>query len=139
MKKLCLWLALASCTLPATVLAGTDVGVSVGIQQPGFYGRIDIGNAGAPPVLVYPQPVLAYPQPVQVYPQPVLIAAPAPRVVQRPIYMHVPPGHAKDWRRYCSRYGACAKPVYFVRDDWYHQHYDDHGRGRGKGHHRHDR
>ena len=129
MKKLCLWLALAGCTLPAA--AGTDVAVSVGINQPGFYGRIDIGGYPAPPVLVYPQPV---------------IIAPPPRVLvnQPPIYLHVPPGHAKDWRRYCGRYAACGQPVYFVREDWYRQNYrgyrgdryrdDDHGHGHGKGH-----
>lgn len=116
-----------------------DVGVSIGINQPGFYGRIDIGNT----------------QPVLMYPQPVIIAPPAYGVRQRPIYMRVPPGHAKDWRRYCSRYSACNQPVYFVRDDdrrypsqgrhdddRRHDHHDrddhdhghDRGHGRGKGH-----
>lgn len=115
-----------------------DVGVSIGISQPGFYGRIDIGNT----------------QPVLIYPQPVIIAQPAYGVRQRPIYMRVPPGHSKDWKRYCSRYSACNQPVYFVRDDdrryppqgrqdsrhdhdHYHEHdHDrhDHDRGPGKGH-----
>lgn len=125
MKKLCLWLALAGCTLSAT--AATDVGVSIGVNQPGFYGRIDIGGIGAPPVLVYPQPV---------------IVAPPPRVVvqRQPIYLHVPPGHAKRWPQYCGHYGACAQPVYFVQDDWYRKHYGG-PPGRGKGHgkgHKHD-
>ncbi|CAG9932294.1 hypothetical protein [Candidatus Nitrotoga arctica] len=35
-----------------------DVGVSVNIGQPGFYGRIDIGN--------YPQPQLIYPASVMI-------------------------------------------------------------------------
>lgn len=109
-----------------------DVGVSVGISQPGFYGRIDIGNT----------------QPVLVYPQPVIIAQPVYGVRQSPIYMRVPPGHAKDWKRYCSRYSACNQPVYFVRDDGGryqphdrhdyrdrddHDHDRDHDRGPGKG------
>lgn len=113
-----------------------DIGVSIGINQPGFYGRIDIGNT----------------QPVLVYPQPVIIAPPAHGVRLRPIYMRVPPGHAKNWRRHCSRYSACNQPVYFVRDDdrrhpsqgrpdHHHDHHrydrDDHGhdhdRGHGKG------
>ena len=110
-----------------------DVGVSIGINQPGFFGRIDIGNT----------------QPVLVYPQPVIIAPPAYGVRQRPIYMRVPPGHAKDWRRYCSRYSACNQPVYFVRDDDRrypsqgrhddHRRHDphdrdDHGHGHDRGH-----
>ena len=40
-----------------------DVGVSVSVGQPGFYGRIDIGN--------YPQPELIYAQPVVIRPAPV--------------------------------------------------------------------
>lgn len=118
MKKLCLWLALAASALPA---AATDIGVSVGISQPGFYGRIDIGSVGVAPVLVYPQPVI--------------IARPV--VVQQPIYMHVPPGHAKNWRKHCAHYDACGRPVYFVREDWYQKHYGGpphKGQGRGKGH-----
>ena len=120
MKALCLVLAAAALSAPA--LAGTDVGVSVGISQPGFYGRIDIGSVGAPPVLIYPQPVL--------------IAAPRTVVVQRPVYLYVPPGHAKNWRKHCAHYDACGQSVYFVRDDWYHQHYaarHDHGHGKGNG------
>ena len=64
-------------------------------------------------------------------------------VVQRPIYLHVPPGHAKDWRKHCDHYGACAQPVYFVQEDWYERHYaGGHGKhkghGKGKGHGKHD-
>ena len=47
-------LLLAASALPALA---ADVGVSVSVGQPGFYGRIDIGNA-PPPVLIYPQPVV---------------------------------------------------------------------------------
>jgi len=125
MKTLCLVLAAAALSAPA--LAGTDVGVSVGINQPGFYGRIDIGSVIAPPVLVYPQPVV--------------IARPAAVVVQQPIYLRVPPGHAKHWRKHCGYYGACARPVYFVQEGWYHKHYavrHHYGHGKGKGHDRDD-
>lgn len=100
MKKLLL--ALATLAV-APAFAQTSVGVSIGINQPGMYGRIDIGN--------YPQPVLVYPQPVIIQPSPVA-------VYQRPIYLYVPPAHQQDWRRYCSRYSACGQPVYFVREDW---------------------
>ena len=75
--------------------------------------------------------------PVLVYPQPVIIAPPPPRlVVPAPVYMHVPPGHAKHWRKHCEHYNACGRPVYFVREDWYQQYYavrDDHRHGHGKG------
>ena len=41
-----MWLALAGCSLSA--VAGTNVGVSIGVSQPGFYGRIDLGGVAAP-------------------------------------------------------------------------------------------
>jgi len=61
--------------------------------------------------------------------------------------LRVPPGHQKNWKRYCGRYEACGRPVYFVRDDWYNNVYApqyrerhrDHDRGHGKEHgHGHD-
>ena len=115
-------------TAASSVAFAADVGVSVSIGQPGFYGRIDIGNA-PPPVLVYPQPVV-----IQRVPQPVAV---------QPLYLHVPPGHAKDWRKHCHKYNACAQPVYFVKDEWYNDVYVPHyqtekgkghpGKGNGKG------
>ena len=104
-KKLLITAALAvSSAAPLSAAARSDVGVSVSVGQPGFYGRIDIGDA---------------PQPQLVYPQPVIIQQP-PRNFQRsPIYMHVPPAQAQQWRRYCGRYNACGQPVYFVQDRWY--------------------
>lgn len=121
MKQFALCLSLAAAALPA--LAGTHVGVSIGVSQPGFYGQIDIGRVSAPPVLVYPQPVIIT----------------QPRVVAQPVYLHVPPGHAKDWRKHCKHYDACGRPVYFVREDWYQKvympaPYKSHGKGHGKGH-----
>lgn len=79
--------------------AGSDVGVSVSVRQPGFYGRVQIGDR--PPPVVYSQPVIIQQTPVA--------------MVQQPIYMHVPPGHYKRWNRYCGRYRACGQPVYFVQ------------------------
>jgi hypothetical protein len=83
--------------------SAADVGVSVSIGQPGYYGRIDIGN--------FPQPVVMYPQPV--------VIAPQPRYAAAPLYLRVPPGHARHWSRHCGRYQACGVPVYFVQDRWY--------------------
>ena len=117
-----------------------DVSASIAISQPGFYGQINIGD---------------FPRPAVIYAQPVWIQRP-PRVVYvEPIYLHVPPGHEKHWSKHCAKYGACGRPVYFVREDWYqaqyvpryeHRDYDDrgesyanerkhkHGEGKGKGH-----
>jgi hypothetical protein len=102
------------------------VGVSVLVGQPGFYGRIDIGNVPTPPVVVYQQPVVIAPTPVAVY--------------QRPIYLHVPPGHAKNWGKHCARYNACGQPVYFVQEQWYQQKYVPVARRgyRERDHDRHD-
>lgn len=86
------------------VASAADVGVSVNISQPGFYGRIDIGRV--------PQPVVIYPQPVIIEQRPVTI-------VREPIYLRVPPGHEKNWGKHCHRYNACGQPVYFVQDNWY--------------------
>lgn len=124
MKRYVVSLLLAAATLPAFA---ADVGVSVTVGQPGFYGRIDIGNA-PPPVLIYPQPVVI---------QRVYVAQPPP-----PLYLHVPPGHAQKWSKHCHKYDACSRPVYFVKDDWYNNVYVPHyqqvhassnGKGNGKG------
>ena len=124
MKRYLVSLLLAAATLPAFA---ADVGVSVTVGQPGFYGRIDIGNA-PPPVLIYPQPVVI---------QKVYVAQPPP-----PLYLHVPPGHAQKWSKHCHKYDACSRPVYFVKDDWYNNVYVPHyqqvhassnGKGNGKG------
>lgn len=92
----------------ATTLAA-DVGVSISIGQPGFYGRIDIGD--------YP-----YPQPRLIYKAPIIVHR-HPGVYYEPLYLRVPPGHAKNWKRYCGRYDACNHPAYFVHDNWYRNEY----------------
>lgn len=129
MKRILLSALLAAAAAMPALAA--DVGVSVSIGQPGFYGRIDIGNA--------------YPAPQVIYPQPVVIVPSRVAVVQQPIYLRVPPGHAKDWGKHCRRYSACGQPVYFVQDSWYQQEYapryrgerggDDDGRHAKGGHH----
>lgn len=125
MKRLCLSLAFTA--LAVSAQAGTDVGVSISVNQPGVYGRIDIGSVGVQPVLVYPRPLV-------IYPRPVVVAAPMVQVVQQPVYLRVPPGHAKNWRKHCYRYDACAQPVYFVQEDWYQTNYaGGPGKGKGKG------
>ena len=135
MKRFLIAAAIATATVTIPALAA-DVGVSISIGQPGFYGQIDIGG--------YPPPQVIYHQ---------------PRVIQRvpmdrpPIYLRVPPGHAKHWSKNCHKYNACGERVYFVQDSWYNREYvpryqeqhrdqrgnqrNDHqgnGQGQGKGH-----
>jgi hypothetical protein len=124
MKPTVLVLALVAATSTAFITApalAADVGVSVSVGQPGFYGRIDIGG--------FPQPRVIYPQPVVIQPVPVA-------VVPQPIYLRVPPGHAKNWRKHCQKYDACNQRVYFVRDDWYNNVYVPgyQAKHQGKGH-----
>jgi len=116
MKRLIAALALTTAAVPA--LAAVDVGVSINVGQPGFYGQIDIGNA--------PRPVLVQPQPI--------VVQPVPRnVVVQPLYLVVPPGHRKHWDKHCFEYHACGRPVYFVDEGWYNDHYvpyyQEHHRG----------
>lgn len=108
----------------APAFAQTSVGVSIGINQPGVYGRIDIGN---------------FPQPQVIYAQPVIITRPAQYVQQQPIYLYVPPGHQKNWRKHCGRYNACGQPVYFVKEQWVRERYEDNHRGDDHGERRDDR
>ena len=104
MKNLKYFLIVAAFTVATGAALAADIGVSVSIGQPGFYGRIDLGNM--------PQPQLIYPAPVIIQQVPV-------GVVRQPIYLRVPPGHEKKWAKHCRRYNACGQPVYFVQQDWY--------------------
>ena len=107
MKRLLFAAALAAVGASGTVPAvAADVGVSVSIGQPGFYGHVDIGG--------YPPPQLVYRQPVVIERTP---------VYGQPIYLNVPPGHAKHWRQHCAAYNACNERVYFVRNSWYNRQY----------------
>jgi hypothetical protein len=115
MKRFLLAAAVAA-TMAAAPASAAEVGVSINIGQPGFYGRIDIGNV---------------PQPQFIYAQPVIIRRTA--VVQQPVYLHVPPGHEKKWSKHCSKYNACNQRVYFVQNNWYNDVYVPSYRGRGDG------
>jgi len=124
-------LLVAGLTLAAPAFAA-DVGVSIQISQPGVYGRVDIGR---------------FPQPQVIVAQPIFVQRPTVAVQRpEPVYLWVPPGHRKNWKKHCRDYGACGVPVYFVRDDWYDSHvrradlrgdrrddrYNDHGHGKDK-------
>ena len=137
MKTLAILTLAAAAVLPAHAV--TNIGVSIGINAPGQYGRIDIDN--------YPQARMAQPQPIIYAPSPVAI-------FQRPIYLYVPHAHQTNWGRYCGRYSACGQPVYFVQETWVHEQHrhekdkrkdrkeskysdrydkDKHDKGRGRG------
>lgn len=92
---------LGAAGLVESASAQTSVGLSIGINQPGVYGQINIGALPAP-ALVAPQPVIVAPGAVGV----------------PPAYLYVPAAEQRDWRRYCNKYNACGRPVYFVREDW---------------------
>ncbi|MDB5970456.1 MAG: hypothetical protein JWQ90_2906 [Hydrocarboniphaga sp.] len=134
MKKILIIAGLAALASPAFA---ADIGVSVNVGQPGFYGQINIGD---------------FPQPRVIYERPVIIRQQV-EYVGGPVYLRVPPGHEKHWDKHCASYNACGRPVYFVRDDWYtneyaphyrqshgggydhdHDHGDDHGHDDDHGH-----
>ncbi len=129
-KQALILAAVGAALVPA--IAAAQVGVSVNIGQPGFYGQINIGD---------------FPQPQVIYPQPVIIDR-VPESYGPPMYLRVPPGHAKHWAKHCAEYNACGHQVYFVRDDWYNREVvpryhgggrgdwqgdEDHGHGHGHG------
>jgi len=105
MKQYLIAAAIAA-SFAITPAFAANVGVSVSVGQPGFYGQINIGN--------YPPPQVIYRQ---------------PRMVERvdmnrqPVYLRVPPGHRKNWKKHCREYNACGERVYFVQDNWYQQEY----------------
>ena len=138
-------IAMAMIATVSTPALSADVGVSLSIGQPGFYGQIDIGD--------YPRPQLIYRQPMMIERVP---------MGRDPIYLNVPPGHRKNWKKHCRDYNACGERVYFVQNSWYDREYapryqqrhtdrrdgrgddnrddsrgqrDDHGRGDDRGGH----
>jgi len=111
MKTLSLAVLLAVASIPTQA---ADVGVSVSIGQPGFYGQLDIGGY-PPPQVIYRQPRVGYDSP--------------------PMYLRVPPGHARNWDKHCGAYNACNRQVYFVKDSWYNKQYAPRYQERNSGHH----
>ncbi len=123
MKRLLLSAALMASPLLALAV---NVGVTVNLGDPNFYGQIDMANAPPPPVL-YGTPVMIQPVPAG--------------VVIQPIYLRVPEMQSRNWRRYCRAYNACGVPVYFVQENWYSNVYAPQYRSRymqGHGYERHD-
>jgi hypothetical protein len=122
MKSLFIAAALLAAVLPAQ--AQTNVSINIG--QPGFYGRIDIGDYAPAPVVYVERPV---------------VIERRVRYEAQPVYLRVPPGHRKNWARHCGRYNACGQRVLFVRDEWYTNSYAPRYREhyRDREHHRSER
>ena len=99
-------LAAVAVTTFNTAAIAADVGVSLSIGQPGFYGRLDIND--------YPQPRVIYRQPIAIQRIP---------MDRPPIYLRVRPGQAKHWREHCREYNACGERVFFVQNNWYNREY----------------
>ena len=102
---------LLASALAAPLFAQAQVGVSINVGEPGFYGQINIGNAAPPPV---------------VYPQPMIVEQPAGGVIEAPLYLRVPEEHHRNWHKYCHQYNACNRKVFFVTEDWYGRNYANH-------------
>lgn len=119
------FIGLSMLIVSAAASAQAYVGGSVSGQlAPGVYGRVDIGNAPAPAVI---------------YQQPVIIAPPQMAMQGAPVYMYVPPGHAKHWGKHCGRYGACGQRVYFLKNPPRYHSYRGHDRDRDHGYRDRDR
>lgn len=124
MKRILIATALASAAFITPAFAA-NVGVSVNIGEPGFYGQLDIGG--------YPQPQVIYAQPRMVQQVP---------MDRPPIYLRVPQDQIRHWKRNCARYNACGERVLFVQDNWYSHEYAPRYQEQHRGHqeeHRDDR
>lgn len=103
MKKLLISLSLVA----AAFAASAQVAVHFdGELAPGVYGRITLGDSR--PTLVYTQPTVIIHD--RTY-------------VEEPVYVYAPLIHQRRWHRYCHRYDACNRPVFFVQERWINDEY----------------
>lgn len=137
-KKISILTSIIGFSLATSALAG-DLCINViasGEIAPGVYGQVEIGNA---------------PRPRLIYERPIIITANKRYAQAQPVYLHVPPGHAKHWSKHCHEYHACERQVYFVKSREYEpdyrsesdnqqdnhkhdqkEHRESHGKGHGK-------
>ena len=101
-------LAILLTTASASVVA-SDGSTASRIGQSRYYGRLDFGD--------YPPPQLVNPWPRAI--RTVSMGRP-------PVYMYVPPEHARNWSKYCRNYNACGERVFFVQNYWYEHEYFPH-------------
>lgn len=131
MRKYLMTLSAALMLQAAPQSFAGDLGINVllaGEIHPGVYGQVQLGNA---------------PRPVLVYDQPRVVVVDRRYARYEPIYLHVPPGHARHWSKHCREYHACERRVYFVRSEEYEPHYHRHEpprhyHDRDHDHHHHD-
>jgi hypothetical protein len=100
------------------MVAGSQIAAADGIgtraaasapATPGVYGRLDVDSKQNPPL---------------VFEHAMFIEAPETAGKVAPLYLHVPPEHAKNWKKHCAKYQACKQPVYFVKSAEYEPGYD---------------
>lgn len=89
----------------STPALAVDVAINIPLGQPGYYGQIQLGDS--------------YPRPQLMLSTPTLAVGDLRQNTSRPLYLHVPPGHVRNWSKHCARYNACSRPAYFVKDSWY--------------------
>jgi hypothetical protein len=97
---------LIAAALAVTTIAINTEAFANNVGQPGFYGRLNTGG--------YRQPRVLYRQPIAIGRVPTNRA---------PIYLRVPSGHARQWKKHCRNYNACGERVFFVQDNWYNRKY----------------
>jgi len=108
----------------AIATANDNIAIDLSISgeiAPGVYGRVNIGDK----------------HPTVVYEQPVIIKKVSHH--SEPIYLHVPPGHAKHWDKHCAEYNACDRQVYFIKSHEYDDNYDNEKHSKKKHGNKHDR
>lgn len=127
-KKQLQLLTIATLSALSYMAQADDLGINVVLEgeiKPGVYGRVELGN-NSHPDLVYTQPRVILVEKEHHY---------------APVYLHVPPGHAKHWAKHCAEYNACNHPVYFIKSSEYdvenHQGHDNKGKEKHKGNGKH--
>lgn len=104
-RRLLAGLITVSCAgAAASVPVQAQINFSLRVGEPDYYGRINVNG--------YPRPYVYNQRAILVRPQ-------AWGRQAQPVYLRVPPGHARNWSKDCHRYNACTVPVYFVQDEWY--------------------
>lgn len=72
--------------------------------RPGVYGRIVMKGADVPP-------------PPVIHAKPVIASSALLPEGLAPVYLYVPPGQVRNWKKNCARWKACDQAVLFVRMD----------------------
>jgi len=97
---------------PVAEAADKDAIVTInGPVTPGIYGRVAMASTATAAATTVKPPL--------VYSQAMLVDAPSATGAVEPVYLHVPPDHAKNWKKYCAKYDACNKPVFFIKSAEY--------------------